>query len=114
MHYRVRARFREHTAGAFRQALRETIPKQQPDGEEIADSMRRAVVTADGVIEWSEVCYCPTPLQHERSTVLDHYFEDLTTETVDGYVKHAGESFLAYLDRLADSMRRQPDGPGTG
>lgn len=114
MHYRVRARFREHTAGAFRQALRETIPKQQPDGEEIADSMRRAVVTADGVIEWSEVCYCPTPLQHERSTVLDHYFEDLTTETVDGYVKHDGESFLAYLDRLADSMRRQPDGPGTG
>ena len=114
MHYRVRARFREHTAGAFRQALRDTIPKQQPDGEEIADSMRRAVVTADGVIEWSEVCYCPTPLQHERSTVLDHYFEDLTTETVDGYVKHDGESFLAYLDRLADSMRRQPDGPGTG
>ena len=45
MYYRVRARFREHTAGAFRQALRDTIPKQQPDGEEIADSMRRAVVT---------------------------------------------------------------------
>lgn len=105
MHYRVRARFREHTAGAFRQALRDTIPKQQPDGEEIADSMRRAVVTADGVIEWSEVCYCPTPLQHERSTVLDHYFEDLTTERVEDYLAHEGEPFLAHLDRLAESQR---------
>ena len=103
MHYRVRARFREHTAGAFRQALRDTIPKQQPDGEEIVDSMRRAVVTSDGTIEWSEVCYCPTPLQHERSTVLDRYFEDLTTETVDDYLTHEGEPFLAHLDRLVDS-----------
>ena len=101
MYYRVRARFRNHTAGAFRQALRETIPKQQPDGEEIVDSMRRAVVTADGAIEWSEVCYCPTPLQHERSTVYDRYFDDLTTETVEDYETHEGEPFLAHLDRLA-------------
>ena len=105
MHYRVRARFREHTAGAFRQALRDTIPQQKPDGEEIADSMRRAVVTEDGTIEWSEVCYCPTPLQHERSTVLDRYFDDLTTETLEGYATHDGEPFLAYLDRLAESRR---------
>ncbi len=105
MYYRVRARFREHTAGAFRQALRDTIPKQQPDGEEIADSMRRAVVTTDGIIEWSEVCYCPTPLQHERSTVLDHYFEDLTTEPVEDYPAHEGEPFLAHVDRLAESRR---------
>lgn len=105
MYYRVRARFREHTAGAFRQALRDTIPKQQPDGEEIADSMRRAVVTADGTIEWSEVCYCPTPLEHERSTVLDRFFDDLTTETIEGYATHDGEPFLAHLDRLAGSER---------
>ena len=113
MYYRVRARFREPTADEFRQALRDTIPKQQPDGQEIVDSMARAVIAADGAVEWSEVCYCPTPLQHERSTVLDRYFDDLTAETVDGYVKHDGEPFLAHLDRLADAMRRQPDGPGT-
>lgn len=103
MHYRVRARFRERSASEFRQALRDTIPRQQPDGEEIVDSMRRAVVAPDGTIEWSEVCYCPTPLQHERSTVYDHYFDDLTTEAVEGYVTHAGEPFLAHLDRLAES-----------
>ena len=103
MHYRVRAQFREPTAAAFRQALRDTIPKQEPDGQEIADSMGRAVVTADGTIEWSEVCYCPTPLQHERSTVYDCYFDDLTTETVEGYETHEGAPFLAHLDRLADA-----------
>ena len=105
MHYRVRARFRERTAGAFRQALRDAIPKQHPDGQEIVDSMRRAVVTAGGVVEWSQVCYCPTPLQHERSTVYDRYFDDLTTETIEGYAAHEGEPFLAHLDRLAESMR---------
>ena len=105
MYYRVRARFREQTADEFRQALRDTIPRQQPDGEEIVDSMRRAVVTADGAIEWSEVCYCLTPLQHERSTVYDRYFDDLTTETIEGYPAHEGEPFLAHLDRLAESMR---------
>ncbi|MCE2513844.1 MAG: hypothetical protein J4F37_02305 [Acidobacteria bacterium] len=103
MHYRVRARFREPMAAAFRRALRETIPRQQPDGEEIVDSMRRAVVTGDGTVEWSEACYCPTPLQHERSTVYDRYFDDLTTETVEGYETHDGAPFLAHLDRLAES-----------
>ena len=103
MYYRVRARFRQQTAGAFRQALRDTIPKQKPDGEEIVDSMRRAVLTADGTIEWSEVCYCPTPLHHERSTVYDRYFDDLTTETVEDYAALDGEPFLAHLDRLAES-----------
>ena len=105
MHYRVRARFREPMAAEFRQALRDTIPQQQPDGQEIVDSMGRAVVTGDGTVEWSEVCYCPTPLQHERSTVYDRYFDDLTTETVEGYLTHEGEPFLAHLDRLAESMR---------
>ncbi|MCY4659359.1 MAG: hypothetical protein OXF93_06045 [Acidobacteria bacterium] len=103
MHYRVRARFRQQTAGAFRRALRDTIPRQQPDGEEIVDSMRRAVVTGDGTVEWSEVCFCPTPLEHERSTVYDRHFDDLTTETVEGYETRDGAPFLAHLDRLADS-----------
>ena len=105
MYYRVRARFREQTAGEFREALRESIPRQQPDGQEIVDSMRRAVVAADGAIEWSEACYCPVPLQHERSTVYDRYFVDLTTETLDGYATHDGQPFLAHLDRLAESKR---------
>ena len=38
MHYRVRARFREETAGEFQRVLRDgTIAAQQPDGQEIVD-----------------------------------------------------------------------------
>ena len=54
-----------------------------------------------GTIEWSEACYCETPLQHERSTVYDRFFDGLTTEPVDGYQSHDGRPFLDYLDGLA-------------
>ena len=102
MYYRVRARFREETAGEFQRVLRDgTISAQQPDGREIVASMDRAVVREDGSIEWSSVCYCEPPLQHERSTVYDRFFEGLTTEAVDGYQPHAGRPFLAHLARLA-------------
>ena len=76
MHYRVRAQLREETAGEFGRLLRDgTIARQKPDGQEIVESMERAVVTESGTIEWSEVCYCETPLQHERSTVYDRFFD---------------------------------------
>ena len=108
MHYRVRGQRRHEAAGAFRQALGDgTIARQQPDGQEIVESMARAVVTESGVIEWSEVCYCPSPLQHERATVYDRFFDNLTTTVVDGYQAHAGRPFLAYLDGLVESARQQ-------
>ena len=104
MHYRVRAQLREETAGEFGRLLRDgTIARQKPDGQEIVESMERAVVTESGTIEWSEVCYCETPLQHERSTVYDRFFDHLTTEPVDGYQSHAGRPFLDYLDGLVSS-----------
>lgn len=107
MYYRVRGTFREETAAEFRRALRGgTIARQQPDGQEIVESMRRAVVAEGGVIEWSEICYCPSPLQHERSTVYDRFFDNLTTEAVDGYQSHEGRPFLEHLDRLAAPERR--------
>ena len=104
MYYRVRGRLREETAVEFRGLLRDgTIARQKPDGQEIVDSMARAVVTASGAVEWSEVCYCEAPLQHERSTVYDRFFDDLTTEPVDGYQSHVGRPLLDYLDGLPDS-----------
>ena len=104
MHYRVRAQLREETAGELRRLLRDgTIARQKPDGQEIVESMERAVVTESGTIEWSEACYCETPLQHERSTVYDRFFDGLTTEPVDGYQSHDGRPFLDYLDGLASS-----------
>jgi hypothetical protein len=104
MHYRVRAQLREETAGELRRLLRDgTIGRQKPDGQEIVDAMQRAVVTEAGAIEWSEVCYCATPLQHERSTVYDRFFDHLTTEPVEGYQSHVGRPFLEYLDGIANS-----------
>ena len=85
MFYKVHGRFRRDTAAAFQRALLDgTIARQEPDGQEIVESMERAVVTEAGDVEWSEVCYCQRPLQHERATVYDRYFDDLTTEAVEG------------------------------
>ena len=109
MHYRVRGRLREETAAEFRRLLRDgTIARQRPDGQEIVESMERAVVTNGVVVEWSQVCYCPTPLQHERATVYDRFFDDLATEPAEGRLSHDGRSFLAHLDELADSAVRNP------
>ena len=45
MIYRVTARFKPATAGELRRRLDDgTIAAQQPDGQEMVDSLRRAVV----------------------------------------------------------------------
>ena len=31
----------------------------------------------------TETCYCPTPLQHERATVLDRYFTGIETKVIE-------------------------------
>ncbi len=104
MFYAVRARLKKDAAAEFlRRLLDGTIAAQRPDGPEIVDSMKRAVVTDSGDIEWSEVCYCPTPLAHERKTVYDHHFEDMTTEVVDGYQQHTGRALMDYLEEVAES-----------
>ena len=109
MYYRVRGRLREEAAAEFRRLLRGgTIARQRPDGQQIVESMERAVVTSGGVVEWSQVCYCPTPLRHERSTVYDRFFDDMVTEPAEGYLSHDGRPFLAHLDELADSTERRP------
>ena len=106
MFYKVRARLKADTAAELRRKLSDgTIAKQKPDGQEIVASMHRAVVTETGEIEWSEVCYCGRPLDHERTTVYDLHFDDLTTEVVDGYQQHEGKPFMAYLGELADVSR---------
>ena len=81
MIYRVRARFRTDTAAAFLEKLTDgTVQQQSPDGPEIVASMSRAVLNGAGEIEWSELCYCHSPLAHERATVLDAHFDDMSTE----------------------------------
>ena len=78
-----------------------SIASQEPDGQEIVAAMKRAVVKDTGEIEWSETCYCNSPLAHERKTVLDHYFTGIETEIVDGYQQHQGSPFTDHLANLA-------------
>ncbi len=106
MIYKVNARFREGSAAEFLLKLQDgSIASQQPDGAEMVDSMNRAVVTEAGEVEWSERCYCSPPLEHERRTVLDHYFSDLSTEAIDGYQDYVGLPFMEYIAELADASR---------
>lgn len=102
MIYKARARFREDLLGEFLRKLTDgTICNQKPDGMEILASMQRARVTDDGVVEWSEKCFCPTPLAHERETVYDRYLTDIETSEVEGYVDFEGEPFMEYMMRKA-------------
>ncbi len=103
MVYKVTARLRPGVAGSFLARLTDgTIAAQKPDGQEIVDSMGRAVIDDSGEVAWSEVCYCPTPLAHERHTVLDHVFDELTTKEIDAYEAYVGRPLMAHLEALAN------------
>ena len=109
--YRVTARFWEDTAAELRRRLDDgSIAAQQPDGQEIVDSLGRAVVTEMGDVRWSETCYCDPPLAHERATVLDHFFDDLRTEPIDAYEPYEGRPFLGFLQTLVERPSHAPDG----
>lgn len=98
MFYRVKANFKPETAADLSEKLKDgTIQNQRPDGGEIIDGLNRAVVTESGQIEFSILCYCSTPLAHERATVLDKHFDALTTEVIEGYQEHEGRPFMDYL-----------------
>lgn len=102
MIYTVKARYREDRLKEFYKKLFDgTILKQKPDGKEVAASMERARVTAPGVIEWSEMCFCPTPLKHERETVFDLYLKDIETQEVPDYVEFEGEPFMDVLEKAS-------------
>jgi hypothetical protein len=105
MLYAVKARFKPEMAAEFLQKLREgTIESQEPDGKEIFASMKRAKINGEGLVRWSEVCYCPTPLQHERETVYDRYFYDMVTRQVEDYLEFEGQPFMDYLLAAVDAQ----------
>lgn len=101
MIYRVTARFRAETAAELRRRLDDgSIAAQQPDGQEIVASLHRAIVTGTDTVRWSEKCFCDPPLSHERATVLDRYFDGITTEPIEDYEQDAGEPFVKHLQKL--------------
>lgn len=103
MIYKVRAKYNKENVSEFFEKLTDgTVSNQIPDGQEIVVSMHRAMITEPGIIEWFEMCFCSSPLHHERVTVYDHYLSDLTTELVDNYGDVKGESFWSYLISTVD------------
>ena len=106
MFYKVKARVIDETIGEFYCKLADgTVAKQRPDGEEIVASMKRAVLTGPGAAEWYEMCFCPTPLYHERQTQYDFYFTDMTTEPAKGYGEIQGASLWSYMASKAEAAR---------
>ena len=103
MIYRVTARFKTDTAAELRHRLGDgSIAAQRPDGQEIVDSLHRAVMTDSGEVQWSELCFCDPPLAHERATILDHYFDGVATEPINDYEQYDGRPFMEHLKALQD------------
>jgi len=100
MIYSAKARFIEEKMGEFYRKLTDgTIQNQKPDGQEIVNSMKRAKITEPNTIQWSEMCFCPTPLKHERETVYNHFLTDMETEIIDDYAEFDGELFFEFLEK---------------
>lgn len=98
MIYYVQARLKEDRASELLRKLTDgSISGQRPDGPEIVASMERAVISKELIVEWSEMCFCPTPLLHERSTVLDYHFDDISTDPIDAHETYTGLSFMEHL-----------------
>jgi hypothetical protein len=99
MLYAVSAKLIPDRAPEFHTRLTDgSIAAQRPDGAEIVAAMQRARVAPDGAVRWTETCYCPTPLQHERATVLDRYFVGIEVKVIDKPVSFDGAPLM---DRLA-------------
>jgi hypothetical protein len=101
MIYSIKANFIEEKMMEFFQMLSDdTIKNQKPDGAEILSSMKRAKIIEPGVIQWSEMCFCSPPLEHERQTVYDKFFSNMEIKIIDDYEEFEGESFFDYLKSL--------------
>jgi hypothetical protein len=101
MIYSIKAKFIEEKMKEFFQMLTDgTIENQKPDGAEILSSMKRAKIIKPKIIEWSEMCFCSSPLRHERHTVYDKFFSNMEIKIINDYEEFEGESFFDYLKGL--------------
>jgi len=108
MFYRVTATLNAELALDFLQELTDgTIKTQRPDGAEIVDSMNRAVIADNGVVRFSSMCFCSTPLAHEIATVYDKHFTEMKIEPIDGYQNFDGRPFMDHLRARAAKEPQQ-------
>ncbi len=90
----------EEKIGEFYQKLTDgTIQNQKPDGQEIVNSMKRAKITEQNTIQWSEMCFCSPPLKHERETVYNQFLENIETKVIDDHIEYEGDLFMDFLAR---------------
>ena len=61
----------------------EKLQNQRPDGPYIIKAMNKAAIDSDNIVRWSEMCFCPTPLAHERKTIYDEYFTEFNTKIIN-------------------------------
>jgi hypothetical protein len=77
MRYLVQAQVKSGRANSLLAAIEsEKLGQGSVADGEYLRNMREARIAEDGTVRWVEVCYCPTPLQEERS-YWEEYF-DLT------------------------------------
>jgi hypothetical protein len=77
MRYLVRARLKPGGEKKLLQAIAdETLGQGSVAEGEYLRNMQDARLFPDGTARWVEVCYCPSPLQEERSYWEEHF--DLT------------------------------------
>ena len=74
MRYLVTARVKDGREAALRDAIEdERLGQGSVAGDEYLRNMEAAREMADGKVCWVETCFCPTPLQEERS-YWEEYF----------------------------------------
>ena len=79
------------------------IQQMEPFGPELHHALMNARVDDAGWALWEENCYCNPPLKQERE-VLDRYFDDLSTVTIN---KGEGWAELEELPSLWEKATQQ-------
>ena len=51
------------------------------------------------------MCFCDPPLAHERATILDRYFDAVTTEPIEDHERYDGWPFMEHLQTLQEDTR---------
>ena len=102
MLYKIKATYKEDKLKEFYTKLTDdSIASQEPDGKEILASMHHAKINQNNVVTWYETCFCTIPLNHERTTVYDYYFDTFIPTLVEEKKEDIkGNSFWEYMERL--------------
>lgn len=81
-YYLVRAKAKGNLAELKAKLDAGEISQLEPFGREMQQCLSKARIDADGFAIWEEQCYCSPPLKQERA-VLDQYFSDLSTQSLN-------------------------------